>query len=410
MAKHTGITIPPDATTEVRLTHAVRVPDKLKLARCTRAPEYGPRILFFSGGTALNPLSRRLTRYTHNSIHLITAFDSGGSSARLRSPFGVLGVGDFRSRLLALADQSVKGQAEIFNLLSYRLPQDERKAELKTRLESLVDGQDPSMAEIMDPMRKLLRNHLGYFLDQMPDDLDLRGASLGNLALVGGYLNNARDIEPAIFLFAKLIEARGIVRPIVDESLYLAAELEDGTTLVGQHLITGKEVPPIRSPIEELYLVDDLYEPRRAAICIDEKIRRLISKADLICYPMGSFYTSVVANFLPEGVGAQVAANGCPKVYVPNTGVDPEQYGTTLTQRVEALIRYLRRSGANKSPVESLMNFLLVDSRAGVDFKEGELNDIRGLGVEVIDLPLVTPESAPYLDEEQVISVLLSLV
>jgi hypothetical protein len=186
--------------------------------------------------------------------------------------------------------------------------------------------------------------------------------------------------------------------------------LEDGTTLFGQHAITGEQGEPIQSPIRDLYLVDGLDDPRRVSARIDEEIRHLIAKADLICYPMGSFYTSVVANVLPDGVGAEVAANGCPKVYVTNTGVDPEQYGTSLKQRVETLIRYLRRSGANKSPVESLMNFVLVDSRSGVDFKEGELNEIRGLGVEVLDLPLVAPESSPYLDDEHVISVLLSLV
>ena len=45
-----------------------------------------------------------LPRYTHNSTHLITPFDSGGSSASLREAFGMLSVGDLRNRLLALAD------------------------------------------------------------------------------------------------------------------------------------------------------------------------------------------------------------------------------------------------------------------------------------------------------------------
>ena len=47
-------------------------------------PALGPRLVFFTGGTALKGLSRSLTRYTHNSVHLVTPFDSGGSSAALR--------------------------------------------------------------------------------------------------------------------------------------------------------------------------------------------------------------------------------------------------------------------------------------------------------------------------------------
>ena len=71
------------------ITRTVQLPDKIRLARFARAPELGPKVLFFSGGSALNPLSRRLINYTHNSIHLITPFDSGGSSAVLRKAFGM---------------------------------------------------------------------------------------------------------------------------------------------------------------------------------------------------------------------------------------------------------------------------------------------------------------------------------
>ncbi len=64
-------------------------------------PDAGPKLLFFSGGTALNGLSQVLKRYTHNSIHLVTPFDSGGSSAVLREAFDMPAVGDLRSRMMA---------------------------------------------------------------------------------------------------------------------------------------------------------------------------------------------------------------------------------------------------------------------------------------------------------------------
>ena len=34
----------------------------------------------------------------------------------------------------------------------------------------------------------------------------------------------------------------------------------------------------------------------------------MIRHAELLCFPMGSFYTSVIANLLPRGVGRSIAA------------------------------------------------------------------------------------------------------
>jgi CofD-related protein of GAK system len=272
----------------------------------------------------------------------------------------------------------------------------------------MVAGEHPLVVDIMDPMQKIIRNHLRYFRTQMPDDFDLRGASIGNLALVGGYLNNAHDIEPAIFLFSQLVEVRGIVRPVVDDSLHLAARLADGTQLIGQHRISGKEAAPIGAPITDIGLVRSLDDPMPVDVSIDDKTRRLIGKADLICYPMGSFYSSIVANLLPMGVGAAIAANGCSKIYIPNRGVDPETPGMTLVQRVEELLRKLRRSAGEPVPAESLLDSVLVDSRDG-GVTPDELRGVRALGVGVIDHPLVTGPSGPTLDDSQVLSALLSL-
>ena len=73
--------------TKIRVVRSVEIPDLLRISRYRKIPELGPRILFFSGGSALNGLCKTLKNYTHNSIHLVTPFDSGGSSAELRQAF-----------------------------------------------------------------------------------------------------------------------------------------------------------------------------------------------------------------------------------------------------------------------------------------------------------------------------------
>jgi len=394
----------------IRLTRAVTLPDTLRLARYKRLPELGPRVLFFSGGTALNSVSRRLTEYTYNSIHLVTPFDSGGSSAKLRDAFDMLSVGDLRSRLMALADHSVIGHPEIYELFVHRLPRDQGDVQLRAAVKAMVDGEHELVANIPDPMRKIIRNHLRYFFQAMPESFDLRGASIGNLILAGGYLNNERHIDPVIFMFSKLVEARGTVRPTLGDDLHLVAELVDGNVVVGQRNLTGKEVPPIKSPIKTVYLATGAagsYEETSPAA--RDKIRDLIAQAELICYPIGSFYSSVIANVLPRGITEAIAANPCPKIFVPNMGTDPEQLGLSVADCVAVLLRYLKQHHDREPATVDLLNMVLIDSRRGSYPGGLDKTAIRDLGVEVIDSAIVTENSTPLIDEERMISILLSV-
>jgi hypothetical protein len=86
------------ATVRIAVSRTLVCPDMVRVDRCNRLPEYGPKIVFFSGGSAIFDLSNVLKNYTHNSVHLITPFDSGGSSAKIRKAFNMLSVGDLRNR------------------------------------------------------------------------------------------------------------------------------------------------------------------------------------------------------------------------------------------------------------------------------------------------------------------------
>lgn len=393
-----------------RVSRPLVLPDPLRVDRARRLPELGPRLLFFSGGSALRRTSRALKRLTHNSIHLITAFDSGGSSATLRRAFGVLSVGDLRNRLMALADESVRGNPEIYRLFSYRFSTDEDRSLLEARLHAMIAGSDVLIADVPSPMRRLIRTYLKIFREHMTDDFDLRGASIGNLVLVGGWLNNDQDIDSVVFLFSKLVEVRGTVLPVVDGSLHLAADLRDGSTVVGQHLFGAKQAPPLPAPIERLRLVRALDDPSPAAASIHDKVRSLIASADLVCFPVGSFYSSVVANLLPQGVGRAVAQADCPKVYVPNTGRDPEQAGHTIYDCVTTLLAHLRADAGRDTPTHRLLDFVLVDQASGAYAETESLARVADLGVRVLETDLGSSSGAPELDGDQLAEALVSFV
>ena len=357
----------------------------------------------------MNPLSRVLIKYTHNSTHLITPFDSGGSSAKLRQAFHMPAVGDLRNRLMALSDQTVMGNPAIVRLFAHRFPKDAEPADLEDRLQAMIRGRHRLVVAIPDPMRKIIRTHLSIFKQAKPQGFDLRGASVGNLVLTGGYLNNDRHLDPVTYLFAKLAEVRGVVRATVNRDLHLVSELKDGRVLVGQHLLTGREVPPIDSPVRSIYLSQrrETMTPYRQPI--RRKVWDLIGSAELICFAMGSFYSSLLANLLPQGVAEAVAENDCPKVYIPSTGVDCELVDETVADTVKILLDYLYQ-GAAEATTEDLLNYVLIDSKKGQYPRPVDQEKIRRLGVEVIDTDLAPDPADNCLDPEKLAGALLSLI
>lgn len=394
----------------ITVTREVIIPDILRLQRYQRVPELGPTVLFFSGGSALKDFSRELKNYTHNSIHLMTPFDSGGSSAILRQHFNMPAVGDIRNRLMALADQTVTGHPEVYELAGLRLDSESSQEELKQELQSMVDGEHALIRSIPNPMRRLIRLQLGFFAEHMPASFNLKGASVGNLILTGGYLNYQRHLDPILFLFSKLLMIKGNVRPIVNDPYHLYATLASGEAILGQHLITGKERSPIQSAIVDLQLSesDQSFKPVQAKL--RGKVSKLIDLANLICYPPGSFYTSLIANILPKGVGKRVAANPCPKIYVPNLGNDPEQLGMSIEDSVAKLLEYLRRDTGKSTPAEKLLTYVMIDRENGEYASDISRKSLSKLGVELINAPLVSRHSFPLYDNEKLAAALLSFI
>ncbi|HEC73836.1 MAG TPA: GAK system CofD-like protein [Methylophaga aminisulfidivorans] len=395
--------------TKIRVCRTASIPDQLRISRYRKIPELGPRILFFSGGTALTGLSRELKKFTHNSIHFVSPFDSGGSSAKLRHAFDMPAIGDLRSRLMALADETVLGHPEIYQLFSYRFSQTDDQERLKRRLHNMVNGKDDLINDIANPMRKLICNHLGYFYQAMSKDFDLRGASIGNLILAGGYLNNHKELEPIVFLFSKLVNVLGTVRTITNDDYHLSVELENGEIVHGQHLITGKEVAPISSPIKHIHLTETLNGSRPTETKLRKRNRSLFEDADLICYPPGSFYTSLLANLLPTGVGKAIANNGCPKVFVPNLNNDPEQLGMTLKDSLMTIIKYVQNDINSDVPAKNLLNYLMVDTKNGQYPGGIPIDLLQELDIELIDVKLIDKHNDKTYDNKRLVSALLSL-
>lgn len=295
-----------------------------------RNPVSGPALLFFSGGTALRNLSRQLVKVSHRSLHVITPFDDGGSSAELRRHFRMLPPGDLRNRMLALADFERPGVRDTYTLLNTRLDRQANPGSLLRVLEEIVAGHHPRTRMLPRERKAPLLRGLGRFLESMPAGFDLRGASVGNLVFTGFYLDHDRDLEGTLAGFGELLSVRGTVHPAADCDLELAAELLDGRVIHSQRGITGREGETIGSPVNRIWTADPLSGQAVSPPPAAPRVLSMIAGADLLVYPYGSFWTSLVASLLPAGIVPALLKTGRPKVWVPSTYEDPELPGIRL--------------------------------------------------------------------------------
>jgi hypothetical protein len=77
---------------------------------------------------------------------------------------------------------------------------------------------------------------------------------------------------------------------------------------------------------------------------------------------------------------------------------------------VERLLATLRRDAGSDSPARSFLDYVLLDREAGSYPGGIDPEGLLDMGVELLDLPLITPASAPGLDPERLSRVLVSLV
>ncbi|MBD5608534.1 MAG: GAK system CofD-like protein [Desulfovibrio sp.] len=366
------------------------------------------KIVFFSGGTALRRLARALATDLPNTVHLVTTFDSGGSSAILRKTFAIPAVGDIRNRLLSLADPSF-ATPEIINLCDFRIPTNISFEEARAELSSFSGFSRERWRDIPDAARDVLSRCLRFFFQRMPGDFEARGANLGNLCIAGAYLEFNRDFISAINLFAKVLRARGTVLPITSANLHLGARLKNGSTIVGQHLF--KKLP---APVASLFLtvhesVASLEsEPIDCFPAVFPESEDFIRRAKVVVYPMGSFYSSIVANLVPQGVGRAVAETEAAKIFIPNTGYDPELQGLTIPEQVEVILDTLRKE-APEAPVGKLLGYVLIDKKRGAypgSFTSRMEDKLREMGIRSIDREMVYENDPGKHDPEAVLNVL----
>ena len=245
------------------------------------------RIVTIGGGTGTFVVLSGLKKVPNARLYaIVSVLDDGGSTGRLRDAYGFLPPGDARQALIALADDS-NGGGLMRELFSYRFTKG-----------------------------------------------DVKGHNLGNLLLTA--LSDIRGSGAAAIEGAsKTLRIKGTVLPVSVEPATLVATLEDGTMLVGEHLIDERQ--PGRSRIASLTTKENAAANPRAL--------EAVKAADIIILGPGDLYASTLADFAVSGLSEAVASSKARLVYIVNLFTKAGQTdGYSAKRHTDEVTRYVGRA------------------------------------------------------------------
>ena len=228
----------------------------------------GPKVIAIGGGTGLSALLRGLKMYTRNITAVVTVADDGGSSGRLRTELAIPPPGDARNCLVALSD--------------------------------------------VEPLMERLMQY------RFTNGVGLEGHSFGNLLLAaltelqGGF---NQGLEAA----TQLLGVNGRVLPAT-----LATNVVlTGMTQKGQLVQGESKVGASLAPLARVWL-----EPEH--LPATPEVMEAVREAEIIVIGPGSLYTSIIPNFLVDGLSKAIQNSRASKVFVCNVATqrgETEGYG-----------------------------------------------------------------------------------
>ena len=287
-------------------------------------------VVVIGGGTGLSTLLKGLKLFPMNITAIVTVADDGASSGRLREEFNIPAVGDLRNVLASLSDA-----------------------------EPLVE--------------ELLQYRFNTYSD-------LNKHAMGNLLLTAMYdiTGNLTDSMDAL---AKIFNIKGRVLPVTEDKAILVAHTVDGEVIEGESKITkaGKHID---------------YIEYKEKVKVTKDVLNAISNADLIIVGIGSLYTSIIPNLLPNEMKKALMNARAKKMYICNI---MSEHGETDNYKVSDCIKQI-----NKYVGDNFIDIVLANKKIVPDnilelYKEEQsaqimldVDEVKNMGVELIKSDLLS--------------------
>jgi uncharacterized cofD-like protein len=242
------------------------------------------KVVAIGGGTGLSSLLRSLKRLVKEGVikelsAIVTVADSGGSTGRLRRDYNIPAPGDIRNCIAALADS----EELLKELFQYRFEEGE-----------------------------------------------LKGHAFGNIFLTALTKLTGNFLD-AVRYSCQVLNTVGEIIPSTVESVHLVAQFSDGQIVKGEDQIP-EYAKRTGSRIEKIWL-----EPQNVKAPIDAV--EAVLNADFIIVGPGSFYTSLIPNFLIKDIREAYKESEAKKIFIINAMTQPgETDGFTAFDHIQKFI------------------------------------------------------------------------
>jgi uncharacterized cofD-like protein len=246
------------------------------------------------------------TLWLKNLSAIVAVSDDGGSSGRLRDELQMPPPGDIRNCMVALSEDS--------HLLS-----------------------------------KLFKH-------RFRGDGELGGHSFGNLFLAA-LSEITGDFAEAVKLSSEILASKGHIYPATVSDVRLAADLFDGSIVLGE-----TNISQVGNHIKRLRLEPENCHPMPEALAA-------IYEADVITIGPGSLFTSLLPPILVKGVSEAIAESSAVKIFICNLMTQPgETSGFSAGKHLEIIREY--------AP-EIDFDFVLVNNRP-ISREQAEIYALEG--------------------------------
>lgn len=287
------------------------------------------KVVVLGGGNGMSTLLRGLKEFPLDLTAIVSVCDDGKSTGILRKEFNSPALGDIRRVLISLSETEPLFE-KMFN---YRFETD------------------------------------GY----------LNGHAVGNF-LIQAMSDITGSVSDGITALGSVLNLKGKVIPLTENGdITLIGEMTDGTIVEGEHHITEAN-----KTIKKVYYKD---EPE-----ITKEALHAIKKADLIVLSMGSLYTSIIPNLIPEEIKKELKNSKAKIMYVCNIMTQPgETDKFKVSDHINKLNEYLGNRKvdivlANNGTIKQSIidKYSTLEQKDPVILDEQNLNNIEIIGDDLV--------------------------
>lgn len=300
------------------------------------------KIVIFGGGSGLSQILKGLKLFPVDITAVVSVFDNGRSTGKLRKEMNIPAVGDITKVMLSMANVN----DDMLELMNYRF----------TKSKTLGNHS----------IKNLLLTAL----------LDIKGDFASSLPI----LENILDIE------------NGKILPLTEDSVNLVGITSNGSEIVGEEQITKCKNKVIRIKYDQ-------------DIMVNPKVIEAVNEADLIIFSSGSLFTSIIPHLIDKKLVKEINNSSAKKMYLCNLFTQPgETDGLKVSDHIRILESYLGDNSIDVVIANSKVMSSSLAQKYSTDEQKDPVvldNDIlEDMGIKVIADKLYKIEGGCYRHDE----------